>query len=153
MYNEIVQTQALKQRKGSKMQQVQAMLKGLRGPLRKLSRDKYADIHEQQRLARMQLVRIQCELHGKPRDAELMAQEKKARERYLVILKSSLSLLKQQSKQQWINQGDQPSRFFFAKMKQQKLSKYVYTITDEEGNKREGFEEVARVMNQFYNRL
>ena len=38
-------------------------------------------------------------------------------------------------------------------MKQQKLSKYVYTTYDVEGNRREGFEEVAKVMNQFYKRL
>ena len=152
-YKEIVQSQALKQRKGSKMQQVINLFNRLRGPLRELNRDKYADIHEHQRLARLQLEQIQEDLHGKPRDAKLIAKEKKARERYLVILKSPLSLLRQQSKQQWINQGDQPSRLFFAKMKQQKLSKYVYTINDVEGNKREGFEEVAKVMNQLYKRL
>ena len=58
-YKKIAQVQAQKQRKGSKMQQVQAMRNDLRGPLRKLNRDKYADIYEQQRLARMQLEKVQ----------------------------------------------------------------------------------------------
>ena len=38
-------------------------------------------------------------------------------------------------------------------MKQKKLSNYVYTIIDGEGNKREGFEEVAKVINHFYQGL
>ena len=62
------------------------MLNELKGPMRTLNRDKYAYIHEQQRLARKQLERIQCELHGKLRDEELIAHEKTARDRYLVIL-------------------------------------------------------------------
>ena len=93
------------------------MLNNLRGSLRKLNRDRFADIHDQQRVARMQLERVQSELHGNPRDEALLAQEKEARDRYLEILKSSLTLLKQQSKQQWITYADQASRLFFAKMK------------------------------------
>jgi len=85
--------------------------------LRKLNRDRFADIHEQQKVARMQLERVQSKLHGNLRDEVLIVQEKEARGRYLEILKSSLTLLKQQSKQQWITYADQASRLFFAKMK------------------------------------
>jgi len=61
-----------KQGKGSKMQQVHDMLSKLRGPLRKLNRDRFADIHEQQRIARLQLERVQSELYGNPRDEVLL---------------------------------------------------------------------------------
>jgi len=74
------------------------MLSKLRGPLRKLNRDRFADIHEQQRIAKVQLERVQKELYDNPRNEALLAQEKEGRIKYLEILKSSLSLLKQQSK-------------------------------------------------------
>ena len=114
--------------------------------MRKLNRDKFSDIHEQQRLARKQLDRVQEELHANPMDETLIAQEMERRIKYLEILKSSLSLIKQQSKQQQLNYGDQCSKIFFAKMKQRKLHNYVYAIKDDRGNRREGFIEVARVM-------
>ncbi|KAJ8425192.1 hypothetical protein Cgig2_004314 [Carnegiea gigantea] len=123
-------------------EEVHAMLSNLRGPLRKLNRDSFTN--------RMQLERVQSELHGNPRDEALIAQEKEVRIRYLEVLKSSMTLLKQQSKQQWINYGDQASRLFFAKMKQRKLNNYVYAITNGNGNRREGFDEVAKVMDQYY---
>jgi len=70
------------------------MLNDLRGPLRKLNRDKYAAIHEQQITARIQLEKVQSELHGNPRDEDLLAHEKVVRDIYLEILKSSLTFLK-----------------------------------------------------------
>ena len=129
------------------------MLNNLKGPWRKLNRDKFADIHEQQRLARMHLEKVQNELHGNPRDEGLLEQEKEARGRYLELLKSSLTLIKQQSKQLWITHGDQTSKPFFAKMKQRKINNYVYSITDGNDNRREGFDEVAKIMLQFYQGL
>jgi len=47
----------------------------------------------------MQLERVHKELHDNPRDETLLAQDKEEKTKYLEILKSSLSLLKQQSKQ------------------------------------------------------
>ncbi|KAJ8431666.1 hypothetical protein Cgig2_008598 [Carnegiea gigantea] len=88
------------------------------------------------------------ELHDNRWDETLLAQQKERRIKYLEILKSSLSLIKQQCKQQWLNYGDQGSRFFITKMKQKKLYNYVYAIKDKRGNRREGFAEVTRVMAQ-----
>ena len=93
---------------------------------------------------------MQNELHGNLRDEGLLEQEKEARGRYLELLKSSLNLIKQQSKQLWITHGDQTSKLFFAKMKQRKINNYMYSITDGNGNRKEGFEEVEKIMLQFY---
>jgi len=89
-------------------------------------------------------------LHSNPRDAVLLAQEKEGKIKYLEVLKSSLTLLKQQSKQQWINFGDKASRLFFSKVKQRKLPNYGYAIKDGNGNRRERFDEVAKVMAHYY---
>jgi len=49
------------------------MLSQLIGPLRKLNRDKFSNIHEQQWLARKQLDRVQAELQDNPMDEILTA--------------------------------------------------------------------------------
>ena len=69
------------------------------------------------------------------------------------ILHSSLLLIKQQSKLQWIDQGDHCTKIFFAKMKQRQMQAFVYSILDDRGSKVEGFEKVAQVMIQFYQGL
>jgi len=38
-------------------------------------------------------------------------------------------------------------------MKQKKLHNYIYAIKDENGNRREGFPEVAKVMTHYYQGL
>ncbi|KAJ8425201.1 hypothetical protein Cgig2_004323 [Carnegiea gigantea] len=83
----------------------------------------------------------------------LCNQEKEARDRYIAILSSSLALIKQQCKVEWITQGDEYSRFFFAKAKQRKLATYIYNIHDAENREVEGFEEVRKVMLAFYTKL
>ena len=65
---------------------------------------------------------------------------------YISILSSSLSLLRQESKIDWIKYGDDCTRFFFARAKQRKLSTYFYTIQDATGTELEGFDQVGKVM-------
>jgi len=61
--------------------------------------------------------------------------------------------MQQQSKMEWLTQGDDNTRFFFAKAKQRKLSTYIYTIRDDQGNQVEGFEQVGNVLLRFYKKL
>ena len=87
----------------------------LQAPLRKLNRDNFSDLHEQQHLARRQLELIQEQLHVNPQNAGLIEKEKIERERCLRVLQSSMFLIGQQSKQQWINQGDHYSKLSLQK--------------------------------------
>jgi len=73
--------------------------------------------------------------------------------RYINILYSSISLLQQQCKLEWIKYGDTVSKLFFAKAKQRKLAIYIYSIKDANGNWVEGFDNVGKVMAEFYTRL
>ena len=57
-----------------------------------------------------------------------------------------MSLIKQHSKQEWIQYGAYNTRVFFAIAKQRKLVSYIYTIMDAEANQVEGFEKVEQVM-------
>jgi len=80
-------------------------------------------------------------------------QEKKARERYISILSSSMELIKQQSKLEWIKYGDDSTRLFHAKAKQRKLSTYIYNLKNQDGRLVEGFEQVGQTMFNFYKNL
>jgi len=73
--------------------------------------------------------------------------------RYINILCTSISLLQQQCKLEWIKYGDTSSKLFFAKAKQCKLATYIYSIKDANGNWVKGFDNVGKVMVEFYKRL
>jgi len=109
-------------------------LKHIKAPLQKLNKDYSYDLREQQVRARRSLEIIQQEGHQHPGDQIQAGKEKEARERYISILSSSLELIKQQSKLEWIKYGDDNTRLFYAKAKQRKLSSYIYTLIDQEGH-------------------
>ncbi|KAJ8433496.1 hypothetical protein Cgig2_018030 [Carnegiea gigantea] len=90
---------------------------------------------------------IQTQLHEDPQNAELIAEERVIRETYVRILKSSLFLIRQQSKQTWLNQGDYCTKLFFAKMRQRNMQTFIYQIKDDHGEMVEGFENVAKSLH------
>ncbi|KAJ8440382.1 LOW QUALITY PROTEIN: hypothetical protein Cgig2_019371 [Carnegiea gigantea] len=126
------------------------LLKRLRHPLRSLHRDNFVDLRNQQVRARNTLESLQELHHQHPNNNSMAHQEKEARERYISILSSSIDLIKQQGKIEWIKYGDDSTRLFYAKAKQRKLSSYIYTLKDQEGKMVEGFEEVGQAMSKFY---
>ncbi|KAJ8419335.1 hypothetical protein Cgig2_017699 [Carnegiea gigantea] len=104
------------------------------------SGDSFDDLKEQQELARVQLSQIQQELQANPHREDLICKEKVVRVRYVNILYFSSSL-------------DTSSKIFYAKAKQCKLATYIYSINDANGNWVEGFDDVGKVMVEFYKRL
>ncbi|KAJ8420487.1 hypothetical protein Cgig2_025401 [Carnegiea gigantea] len=101
----------------------------------------------------MELEKVQEQLQSLPEDLELATKEKEARKTYTSILSSSLALIKQQSKMDWISYGDDNTRLFHTKIKQRKLATYSYTPQDEHGNQVEGFNKVGQVMLNYYKHL
>jgi len=127
-----------------------SLLDRLRSPLRNLHREEFSDLKDQQLKARNALEKLQETSLRHPDDHSLAIQEKEARERYISILSSSIDLIKQQSKMEWIKYGDDSTRLFYAKAKQRKLSSYIYALKDHEGGQVEGFEEVDQTMFRYY---
>ncbi|KAJ8427389.1 hypothetical protein Cgig2_008805 [Carnegiea gigantea] len=125
----------------------------IRVTLQQLNRSSFHDLKEQQELACCRLTQIQHELQTHPHHKELICREKNAREHYINILSSSIALLQQQCKLEWIKYGDTSSKMFFAKAKQCKLATYIFSIKDETGKWTEGFENVSKVMVAFYKKL
>ena len=136
--------------KGSHLGQLQQVLKRLVPPLKQLSRHKYSDIYEQQQKARDHLMQIQHLLQKDPANNDLILQEKCSRDHYVAINHSAMLLIKQQSKAEWIEHGDECSRLFMARIKQRKALTCIYQIEDLKGNKYEGFQAVSEVLTSFY---
>ena len=71
----------------SYLDQVRVQLKGL-------NKIKFADLQGQQLKARQELERIQLDVQLHPTDPHLLSLERQAREHYITILSSSLSLIR-----------------------------------------------------------
>ncbi|KAJ8421922.1 LOW QUALITY PROTEIN: hypothetical protein Cgig2_025977 [Carnegiea gigantea] len=106
--------------------------------LGKLNRTHFYDLKEQQIRARHDL------------EENAASQEKEARANYLSILNSSLALIRQQSKCEWLKYGDECSRLFFAQAKKRKIVSYIYSLKDAIGVQAEGFKEVGHLLFKFY---
>ncbi|KAJ8419640.1 LOW QUALITY PROTEIN: hypothetical protein Cgig2_030847 [Carnegiea gigantea] len=104
-------------------------LSSLRPKLSKLYRDNFKDLRQQVETARQRLTT------------------------YIDILSSSISLIKQQCKFEWIGYGNDSTRLFFAKAKQRKLVSYTYSLMDEEGHLVEGFDQLERIVKHFWQGL
>ena len=92
-------------------------------------------------------------LHQAPNDPVLVRQEQHAKEHYTKILSSSLALIRQQCKLDWLKFGDDSTRFFYAQAKCRKLATYVYSLQSTTGTTLEGFDQVGREMLQYYKQL
>ena len=118
----------------------------VRTPLRRLNKEHFLDLKDQQLQARKNLELLQEECQQNTGDKFREQQEKVAIDTYISILSSSMNLIKQQYKLEWIKYGDDSPWLFFAKAKQGKLSSYIYTLKDQEGGLVEGFEQVGHTM-------
>ncbi|KAJ8442965.1 hypothetical protein Cgig2_019538 [Carnegiea gigantea] len=107
---------------------MQALLAALRPLLSKLNRDKFGYLWAQHEEARQKLVELQESLSTTPCDPLLLQQEHELRLYYSDIISSSLSLMR-------------------------KLSSYIYTLKNFEGDNVEGLAQVGKLMSKFYTQL
>ncbi|VFQ90187.1 unnamed protein product [Cuscuta campestris] len=69
------------------------------------------------------------------------------------VIKDSHSMKLQQSKQEWLTEGDKGSKIFFAWIKKRRLQNQLLSINTDKGEMIEGTERIAKVFEQFYTRL
>ena len=136
-----------------KWRELKCYLGHVKKGLQQLSRRAFHDLKEQQETSRYRLTQIQQDLQSHPDHSELISKEKEAREHYISILSSSIALLQQQCKVEWIKYGDTSSTMFFAKTKQRKLATYIYSIKDATGKWTEGFKNVGKTIFGFCKNL
>ena len=64
-----------------------------------------------------------------------------------------MSLIKQQSKAEWVGYGDECSRLFMAKIKQRKAMTCIYQLKNKQGQWVQGFDKVTDIMTDYYTEL
>ena len=111
-----------------------------------MNRDKFRDSHEQLAIHKDRLSKTQRQDFGDPQNETARKQERDCREQYIVILSPAMPLVKQQSKVDWIQYGDNCTIYCFAKVKGRKLALYIYSIRDERG-------EVSKVLQKLQNHI
>ena len=79
----------------SPLRQLREVMLKLKRLLSKLHKDHYADLRAQYSLAKDELTKLQHLLHDDPLNAHYIQAETQARGKYISILSSSLSLMKQ----------------------------------------------------------
>ncbi|KAJ8419959.1 hypothetical protein Cgig2_029098 [Carnegiea gigantea] len=130
-FKDIVKQDLTQRTRGYYLKALQHILTALKHPLKKLNRNKFADIYQQQTAARNELLQIQAQLQHDPVNPELLHKEVSCRAKYVSINHSAMLLIKQQSKTEWISFGDECTRVFIAKMKQRKAWTSIYHIRDQ----------------------
>ncbi|VFQ79134.1 unnamed protein product [Cuscuta campestris] len=138
---------------GRAMYQVVQKLKALKKPLKKLNRDKFADIHNQCDVLREELMETQRQVRAQMEDEGLIMKEKRLLQELHTKIKASCMLKKQIAKQKWIVEGDQNSKIFYAWVKKKRLQNQISAIMDSEGNKVEGTNQVGEVFLEYFNKL
>ncbi|KAJ8445673.1 hypothetical protein Cgig2_007149 [Carnegiea gigantea] len=116
-----------------------------RRQLRQLNRNSFHNLKSQQESAPNTLLQLQQDLQSSPDNESLKYLENEARNKYISILSSSLALIRQQCKVDWIKYGDKNTRFFHARAKQHKMAMYVYSLQDATGTEVEGFDKEQQV--------
>jgi len=89
----------------------------LRPKLSKLHKQNYTDLQAQQEKAHDHLTTLQLQMQMDPLNKDPKTEEKLAKEHYVAILSSSMALIKQQCKIEWLKYGDDCTKLFMAKSK------------------------------------
>ena len=130
----------------SEIARLKNILDRIRPQLIKLNRQYFADLREQIIKARFMLTELQSQLANDRDNMHLAHQERILRLKYVDIISSSLSLIQQQCKIEWIKYGDDNTRLFHARARQRKLTTYTYSLADVNGTYVEGFDKVQQLM-------
>ncbi|XP_074297220.1 uncharacterized protein LOC141627923 [Silene latifolia] len=140
MWGQAVQFQAIIQQgwrmnvAGTRMFKIFKKLKALKGMLRKLNRECYADIENNADIAKGKLEEIQERLQQAPTDPHLIMQEIETAQAYRELANARSSYLAQKAKTKWMESGDSNTGFFHGIIKKRMLKNQVLQIEDQNGN-------------------
>ncbi|KAJ8421069.1 LOW QUALITY PROTEIN: hypothetical protein Cgig2_006340 [Carnegiea gigantea] len=135
----------------SKLRALKRFLCSLRKPLKLLNRSKYADIYAQQAKTREDLIQFK---HNSKKILSMLSFFKKSTKAELCHYQhSTISLIKQQSKVEWIGYGDDCLTVFIAKIKQRKAMTCIFQLKNQNDQGVKGFNAVADIIIGFYKDL
>ncbi|KAK9676437.1 hypothetical protein RND81_11G077000 [Saponaria officinalis] len=121
--------------RGTKMFQLVSKLKSVKRSLQCYHRGHFTNISQRVSLAREELLQVQYDLNLQPRDVVLIEQEKRLMQELLKIQGIERRFYQQRAKIQYLQQHDENTKFFQAKMRENTLRNKVHCISTMEGSK------------------
>lgn len=121
--------------------------------LKGLHRTFYAKLSQRIEVKRAELVEMQIQAQNQPMDVALQQAERQLAVEYGQMLENESSLLKQKSRAEWINLGDQNTQYYHARVKENIARARINTVQDAAGNIITDPGLVSEVFLQFYNEL
>uniref|UniRef100_A0A803PYC3 Reverse transcriptase domain-containing protein n=1 Tax=Cannabis sativa TaxID=3483 RepID=A0A803PYC3_CANSA len=115
----------------------------LKHKLKKFNWESIGDVGRSYQEARSQLEIGKLQAQENPSSSEMQFGENQAAERFIMQEKMYLSFLKQRSKINWLQKGDENTSFFHASLKKRKMENRITSYVDENGNVIDEFPDVV----------
>ncbi|XP_074301528.1 uncharacterized protein LOC141632930 [Silene latifolia] len=129
----VVQQSWCKPVAGTLMYRLVDKLRGLKGPLKMLNRNGFADVKKSAGIAKALLEEIQVQMHNNPADQQLLQAERDAAESYRHLSKIQHSFLSQKAKVDWIKFGDENTSYFHNMIRARQVHNRVMSIKGADG--------------------
>ncbi|VFQ88458.1 unnamed protein product [Cuscuta campestris] len=134
------------------MYQLVKNLRALKEPFRKLH-SRFKMIHEQVDAARDELWEFQKKIQKGDNQVGVEDKEKELKDKLYKAIKASYQMKCQQSKQEWITEGDKNSKMFYAWIRKRRAQNQILEIKTEDGETVEGSADIAKVFEKYYTKL
>ena len=138
---------------GTPMFRLCQKLKSVKVALKKFSVEHFSNLSGRVVGVRRELERVQCALQENPCDSVLLSEEASLSLLFGNLLRAEEGLVRQKSRIQWLNLGDQNTKFFFQAMKQHHSRSKITSISKEDGTRLEDPALVKEEIVTFYNTL
>ncbi|KAL4367947.1 hypothetical protein GQ457_05G005630 [Hibiscus cannabinus] len=134
---------------GEALQVLFHKLKRLKPYLKRLNREVFADISGQVKEKRTQLEAQQLLNLANGATCD-MTKEKQLQDELLVLEKAELLFYQQKAKINWLQEGDQGTRFFHSAVASKKKRNTIKLLFDDHGSKLETFDAIADELIKFF---
>lgn len=139
--------------KGTAMYQVWQKLKFVKKEVKELHKNSFSEAHTHLEEARKELLAVQELMVENGADELLQRQEKQCIKTLKHWYKVEESILKQKSRVDWLQLGDQNTRFFFSAMKQRHARNTMVTMMNEAGDFLTEPDQIQHEVLSFYKNL
>lgn len=139
--------------RGSPMFQLCTKLKSLKRKLKELNNLHFSDIQGRVMQAKARMDSLQRQIQDNPTDPYLCAEEVVAVKNYGDLCRAEESFLRQKSRVQWLNLGDQNTEFFFRMVKSRQGRNKIVSIVKEDGSRVDNPTEIKDEIVRFFQNL
>ncbi|KAM3200902.1 hypothetical protein P3L10_033265 [Capsicum annuum] len=138
---------------GCQMFRIIKRLKAMKKQLRVLNSQHFRNIITEADEDKIALGKAQAELHIQPLDEELQEQEKRMYQKFRRTSYLDECFLQQRSKINWLQLGDDNTRFFHAVIKHKRLQHTIIQVRDKNGVLQTNQQVIAEAFVEYYQKL